>query len=174
MANAHDFISNLPQKYQTSAKGRLAGGQKQRIAIARALISNPKILLLDEATSALGSFLFSATSPLTLTPVDNVSEQMIKAELNRSRADRTTIIVAHRLTTIQDADLIVVFDNGNIVEQGTHHQLMQNQDGIYRKLAAQLDQEEQAAASEEEEGEIKERLDLSVKRRATSTTSCEM
>ena len=110
---------------------------------------------------------------MPVTFVDNVSEQRIKAELKRSRADRTTIIVAHRLTTIQDADLIVVFDNGHIVEQGNHLQLMQIQDGTYRKLAAQLDQNEQAEANEDDE-DNREQMDSHVKRRAMSTTSCKM
>uniref|UniRef100_A0A803Y598 ATP binding cassette subfamily B member 1 n=1 Tax=Meleagris gallopavo TaxID=9103 RepID=A0A803Y598_MELGA len=119
-ANAYDFIMKLPKKFETVVGERgaqMSGGQKQRIAIARALVRNPKILLLDEATSAL----------------DTESESVVQAALDKAREGRTTVVVAHRLSTVRNADLIAVFDNGVITEQGNHSQLIEKK-GIYYKL----------------------------------------
>ncbi|GAU42984.1 hypothetical protein TSUD_188570 [Trifolium subterraneum] len=123
LANAHNFISALPEGYKTKAGERgvqLSGGQKQRVAIARAVLRNPKILLLDEATSAL----------------DVESERVVQQALDNLMQNRTTIIVAHRLSTIRNADQISVLQDGKIIEQGTHSSLMENTNGAYFKLAS--------------------------------------
>lgn len=121
-ANAWDFISSLPDGLQTLCGNngtQLSGGQRQRIAIARALLRNPRLLLLDEATSAL----------------DTQSERVVQDALNNAaaEADRITVAVAHRLSTIRHANMICVFDGGKIVEQGTHEQLLAL-DGTYKKM----------------------------------------
>jgi len=121
-AFAHEFISALPEGYDTflGERGvRLSGGQRQRIAIARAMLKNPPLLLLDEATSAL----------------DAESERMVQAALESAMRDRTTLVIAHRLATVQKADLIVVLDHGKLVEQGTHAELVAR-GGVYAGLAA--------------------------------------
>jgi len=121
-AFADEFIAQLPEGYDTflGERGvRLSGGQRQRIAIARAMLKNPPLLLLDEATSAL----------------DAQSERMVQAALESAMQNRTTLVVAHRLATVQKADLIVVLDHGQVVEQGTHAQLVA-QGGVYAGLAA--------------------------------------
>ncbi len=121
-AFAHEFISALPEGYDTflGERGvRLSGGQRQRIAIARAMLKNPPLLLLDEATSAL----------------DAESERMVQAALESAMQGRTTLVIAHRLATVQKADLIVVLDQGQRVEQGTHAELVA-QGGVYAGLAA--------------------------------------
>ncbi|KAK7363393.1 hypothetical protein VNO77_05535 [Canavalia gladiata] len=122
LANAHKFISSLQQGYDTVVGERgiqLSGGQKQRVAIARAIVKSPKILLLDEATSAL----------------DAESERVVQDALDQVRVDRTTIVVAHRLSTIKNADVIAVLKNGVIAEQGMHDTLL-NMGGTYASLVA--------------------------------------
>ena len=119
-ANAYDFIKDLDQGYDTvvGEKGvKLSGGERQRIAIARALLKNPKILILDEATSSL----------------DNQSEMLIQDALENLMQDRTTLIIAHRLSTVHNADRIIVLDKGRVVESGNHKELMANA-GLYYKL----------------------------------------
>lgn len=140
MANAHDFITSLPDGYNTKVGQRgflLSGGQKQRVAIARAVVSDPKILLLDEATSAL----------------DTKSEGVVQAALDEAAKGRTTIVIAHRLSTIRDADNIVVMQQGRIVEQGTHDQLLERKSAYYNLVSAQRieakkEEEEMAEAAE--------------------------
>lgn len=121
IANAHEFIVRSPDGYQTvigDRGSRLSGGQRQRLSIARAILKNPPILILDEATSAL----------------DTESERLVQEALTRLMAHRTTLVVAHRLSTIQHADLILVIEQGRIVEQGRHEALLQAEGGLYRKL----------------------------------------
>lgn len=120
IANAHEFILNTENGYQSTVGdrgNRLSGGQKQRICIARAVLANPPIMLLDEATSAL----------------DTESEKLVQDALNNLMKNRTSIVIAHRLSTIQHADKIVVIDNGKIVEEGSHTELIA-QKGVYKRL----------------------------------------
>jgi ATP-binding cassette subfamily B protein len=133
-AHIHDFVESLPEKYDTRVGERglkLSGGEKQRVAIARALLKNPPILIFDEATSAL----------------DSKSEKAIQDELERISVGRTTLVIAHRLSTVMNADEILVLDQGRIVERGTHRALLER-GGAYAQMWALQQQEEaeQAAA----------------------------
>jgi ATP-binding cassette, subfamily B, heavy metal transporter len=135
-AHIHDFIESLPLKYQTMVGERglkLSGGEKQRVAIARALLKNPRILIFDEATSAL----------------DSRAEKAIQAELERIAQGRTTLVIAHRLSTVMDADQIMVLGEGRVIERGTHNQLVEAQ-GEYARMWALQQQEAQAKAVLEE------------------------
>ncbi|WP_266368603.1 ABC transporter ATP-binding protein [Tellurirhabdus rosea] len=122
IANAHDFIMAQPQGYQTvigDRGSRLSGGQRQRLSIARAVLKNPPILILDEATSAL----------------DTESEKLVQEALTRLMSNRTTLVIAHRLSTIQHADEILVVHQGRIIERGSHEDLLEVDEGFYRKLS---------------------------------------
>ncbi|CAK7265523.1 hypothetical protein SEPCBS57363_001627 [Sporothrix epigloea] len=141
-ANAHDFVSALPEGYKTNVGERgflLSGGQKQRIAIARAIVSDPKILLLDEATSAL----------------DTRSEGVVQAALDVASEGRTTITIAHRLSTIKDAHNIVVMSSGRIVEQGTHNELIEARGAYFNLVSAQsLEVVEDEVTDADEDAEL--------------------
>ncbi|RJF99096.1 ATP-binding cassette domain-containing protein [Noviherbaspirillum saxi] len=119
-AHIHDLIDSLPQKYETPVGERgvmLSGGEKQRIALARAILKNPPLLIFDEATSAL----------------DTASEQAIQQELDQLSENRTTLVMAHRLSTVVDATEILVIERGRVIERGTHARLLQ-QAGAYARL----------------------------------------
>ncbi|MCZ6776613.1 MAG: ABC transporter ATP-binding protein [Ignavibacteria bacterium] len=121
VANAHNFITDLPFGYDTVIGDRglkLSGGQRQRISLARAILKNPPILILDEATSAL----------------DTESEILVQEAVERVLAGRTSIVIAHRLSTVQHADRILVLDNGKLIEEGPHTELLRNTEGIYKRL----------------------------------------
>jgi subfamily B ATP-binding cassette protein MsbA len=120
IANAHDFIMKLPKAYDTNigdAGSKLSGGQKQRLSIARAVLKNPPVMILDEATSAL----------------DTESEALVQEALEYMMRNSTSLVIAHRLSTVKNADLIVVMKDGKIIEQGTHEQLIAA-NGNYKKL----------------------------------------
>ncbi|MGH7694566.1 MAG: ATP-binding cassette domain-containing protein, partial [Gemmatimonadaceae bacterium] len=133
-ANAEEFIVRLPEQYETIVGERgvkLSGGQQQRLAIARAIVADPQILILDEATSNL----------------DTESEQLIQAAMSTLLAGRTTFVIAHRLSTIRRADLILLMEDGRVIERGTHDELM-NARGAYhgmvmRQMAAQVESDEE-------------------------------
>ena len=119
-ANAHDFILRFPDGYDTAVGERgvqLSGGQKQRVAIARALLKDPRVLILDEATSAL----------------DAESEHLVQEALERLMQGRTTLIIAHRLSTVMRADRVIVLSGGHVAQSGTHASLFR-EEGIYRRL----------------------------------------
>jgi len=127
-ANAHDFIASFPEGYKTIVGERgiqLSGGQRQRIAIARAVLKDPAILILDEATSAL----------------DSESERLVQEALEQLMKGRTSLVIAHRLSTVRDADRILVLDKGVVAESGTHEELIANANGLYSSLSRlQFDQ----------------------------------
>uniref|UniRef100_A0A8C2HGJ9 ATP-binding cassette, sub-family B (MDR/TAP), member 11a n=1 Tax=Cyprinus carpio TaxID=7962 RepID=A0A8C2HGJ9_CYPCA len=141
-ANAYNFIMDLPQKFDTlvgEGGGQMSGGQKQRIAIARALVRNPRILLLDMATSAL----------------DNESEAVVQEALDKARQGRTTISIAHRLSTVHNADVIVGFEHGRTVERGTHRQLL-DRNGVYFTLVTLQNQGKDTDSDKPEYSEYRE------------------
>jgi subfamily B ATP-binding cassette protein MsbA len=120
LANAHEFIQDKPEQYQTLIGDRglqLSGGQRQRVAIARAMVKNPELLIFDEATSAL----------------DNESEKIVQQAIDNAMENRTALVVAHRLSTIKNADKIIVMERGNVMESGNHQQLIEN-NGVYKML----------------------------------------
>jgi ABC-type multidrug transport system fused ATPase/permease subunit len=120
-ANAWDFIQGFPDKLDTIVGERgiqLSGGQRQRIAIARAVLKNPRILILDEATSSL----------------DSESERLVQEALEKLMEGRTSLVIAHRLATVRKADKIIVLNEGTIVEQGTHNELLAKGNGLYKTL----------------------------------------
>jgi ATP-binding cassette subfamily B protein len=118
LAHAEEFIQRFPDGYDTLVGERgvqLSGGQRQRVAIARAMLKDPRILILDEATSAL----------------DAESEHLVREAMGRLMKSRTVVVIAHRLSTVRDADLVIVLVGGRIIQQGTHDELIRDRDGVY-------------------------------------------
>jgi subfamily B ATP-binding cassette protein MsbA len=138
-ANAYDFVMELPQGIDTQIGehgSRLSGGQRQRLSIARAMLKNAPVLLLDEATAAL----------------DNESEKMVQQAIRKLMKDKSTLVIAHRLSTVQNADLILVMENGEIVERGSHDELLAVEGRYYDLYHSQLEQESGATGAEEGDG----------------------
>ena len=134
-ANAHEFIVKLPEQYETFVGERgvkLSGGQQQRLAIARAILASPQILILDEATSNL----------------DTESEQLIQASMATLLAGRTTFVIAHRLSTIRRADLILLMEDGRVIERGTHDELMSARGAYHGMVLRQMESRERAGVEQ--------------------------
>jgi len=141
-ANAHEFIDKLPERYETFVGERgvkLSGGQQQRLAIARAILASPQILILDEATSNL----------------DTESEQLIQASMATLLAGRTTFVIAHRLSTIRRADLILLMEDGRIVERGTHEELMRAKGDYHGMVLRQMESHNEYGQSNYSEGVLR-------------------
>lgn len=159
-SNAHDFIERLPERYNTQVGERasmLSGGQRQRVAIARSIISDPKVLLLDEATSAL----------------DPRAETVVQDALHRVSANKTTLVIAHKLATVMAADNIAVMTSGNVVEQGTHSELLEH-DGLYAAMVRAQDLGAETGEPEFREGleegdDVKEAFDQPLRLQRTQS-----